>query len=221
MPQTFLDRLQAAYPAETYVNTLRAIREGIATADDALKGVPFLASPVGKDIRGLVRRAGVFSRFHDLCKLGDLPFRAEFSKMPRGTWHWLDIWSGDAHGHIVRTEDADVFPEDTPNRQDQRAVNTGDLFDKKENVINLQQPKLYTWLCYKAFADQSLAHVIWQAPSAKRDGKEDEWLARINLLKVVAMIKPEETNNRAVVDPKTKLRLRDDIAASLKKDETQ
>jgi hypothetical protein len=205
----FLKRLQLAYPPETYANTLRAVREGIASADDAIKGVRMLDNPIGRDYRGLIRRAGIFHRFYDMCKAGDLPFAAEFSPMPRGAWHWLDIWSGDVHSHIVRTEEPDAFPVDTPNRQDQRATNMRDLFES-ERVVSLTPIKLYVWLCYKATPNGALAHALWQAPSAKIDGKEDEWLARANLLNTSVVRKSEDLTHPAKVDPKTLMELKHD-----------
>jgi hypothetical protein len=163
---TFLERLERAYPIDTYANTLRALREGIAVADDTIKGIPILNGGVGDDYRGLMRRAGIFHRIANMCKVGDLPFRAEITPMPRGTWHWLDIWSGDVHGHVVRTEEPAAFPEDTPNRQDARARNMRDLFDAKR-VVRIRSLKLYSWLCYRATPDGALSHALWQAPSAK------------------------------------------------------
>ncbi len=213
---TFLERLQYAYPVETYANTILALREGIASADDAIKGIPLLANDVGEDYRGLIRRAGIFHRILAMCKAGDLPFRAELSPMPRGTWHWLDIWSGDVHGHVVRTEEPDAFPEDTPNRQDQRAHNTRDLFEN-ERVVRLESLKLYSWLCYRATPAGALSHILWQAPSAKQDGKADEWLARINLLNIAVMKKSEDEQRAARVDPKTKMKLRDQAHELVKK----
>ncbi len=55
---TFQERLENAYPSETYGNTLRALREGIASADDTIRGTPIFASKVGDNYRGLIRRAG-------------------------------------------------------------------------------------------------------------------------------------------------------------------
>ena len=118
--QTFQLRLDTAFPYDTYANTLRALREGIAAGDDVIKGTPMFSSEVGEDMRGLIRRAGILMRFEEMCKAGDLPFKCALTPMPRGTWHWLDIYSGDCHGHIVRTEDPTKFPKDTPNRQDAR-----------------------------------------------------------------------------------------------------
>jgi hypothetical protein len=132
---TFQQRLESAYRYETYANTLRALREGIASADDTIVGIPMLATEVGDDYRGLIRRAGILHRFQEMCKAGDLPFECELTPMPRGTWHWLDIYSGDTHGHIVRTEDPSAFPEDTPNRQDARASNIPSLFETEDERV--------------------------------------------------------------------------------------
>jgi hypothetical protein len=197
---TFLERLQRAYPFDTYTNTLRALREGIAIADDTVKGIPILKGGVGDDYR----------------EVGDLPFKAEVTPMPRGTWHWLDIWSGDVHSHVVRTEEPSAFPEDTPNRQDARARNMRDLFEDKR-VVRLKSLKLYSWLCYRATPDGALSHALWQAPSAKVDGKPDEWLARINLLTAVVEKKTEDPQRPAKVDPKTKMKLRDEVQAIINK----
>jgi len=216
---TFPERLQRAYPYETYSNTLRALRDGISIADDAIKGLPMLASEVGDDYRGLMRRAGILHRFAEMCKAGDLPFRCALTPMPRGTWHWLDIYSGDTHAHIVRTEEPDAFPEDTPNRQDARASNTTDLFETEdERIVRLSPPKLYTWLCYRAAPDGRLSHALWQAPSAN----SDEWLARLNLLVVTIEKKSEDPRRPAAVDPRSKMKLRDEVQALIeqkKKDE--
>src|SRR6185437_14240661 len=127
---------------------------------------------------------------------------------PRGTWHWLDIWSGDVHGHIVRTEDPVAFPEDTPNRQDARASNMPDLFETADQrIVRLTPPQLYTWLCYRASPAGQVSHALWQAPS----GNADEWLARINLFNVTVLKKTEDATRPAKVDPKTKMKLRDDV----------
>jgi hypothetical protein len=182
---TFQQRLESAYPSETYANTLRALREGIASADDTIRG--------------------------------DLPFQCSLSLMPRGTWHWLDIYSGDTHGHIVRTEDPAAFPEDTPNRQDARASNVPDLFETEhERIIRLSPPKLYTWLCYRASPAGQLSHALWQAPSANAD----EWLARINLM-MAAVPKSDDVKRPGKVDPKTKMKLRDHVQQLIDKNKNK
>jgi hypothetical protein len=205
---SFQERLESAYPYETYANTLRALREGIASADDTIQGIPMFASEVGEDYRGLIRRAGILHRFQEMCKGGDLPFKCNLTPMPRGTWHWLDITSGDTNAHVVRTEDPVAFPEDTPNRQDARASNMPDLFESEdERVIRLAPPKLYVWLCYRGSPDGRLSHALWQAPSANAD----DWLARINLFNVTVPKKSEDMTRSAKPDPKTKMKLRDDV----------
>ncbi|HZL40047.1 MAG TPA: hypothetical protein VFC45_07175 [Pseudolabrys sp.] len=212
MPKTksFQQRLESAYPYETYANTLRALREGVAAGDDVIKGTPMFSTEVGDDYRGLIRRAGILQRFAEMCKAGDLSFKCALTPMPRGTWHWLDIFSGDCHGHIVRTEDPMKFPEDTPNRQDARASNMPNLFEtEEERIIRLSPPKLYTWLTYRAAPDGRLSHALWQAPSANTD----EWLARINLMAVTVMKKSDDATRPAKVDPKSKMKLRDNVVA--------
>jgi len=212
--QTFQQRLDAAFPYDTYANTLRALREGIAAGDDVIKGTLMFSSEVGDDMRGLIRRAGILMRFEEMCKAGDLPFKCLLTPMPRGTWHWLDIYSGDCHGHIVRTEDPTKFPEDTPNRQDARASNTPGLFESaEERIVRLAPAKLYTWLTYRAAPDGRLSHALWQAPSANAD----EWLARINLTAVVVQEKSEDTKRPAKVDPKSKMKLKDDVVSMIEK----
>jgi hypothetical protein len=204
----FQQRLESAYPSETYANTLRALREGIASADDTMRGIPMLTSVVGEDYRGLIRRAGIIHRFAEMCKAGDLPFQCSLSPMPRGTWHWLDIYSGETHGHIVRTEDPTAFPEDTPNRQDARASNMPDLFEtEEERIIRLSPPKLYTWLCYRPTPDGQLFHALWQAPSANAN----DWLARINLMAAPMPKKSDDPKRPGKVDPKTKMKLREGV----------
>ena len=84
------------------------------------------------------------------------------------------------------------------------------LFETEdERVIRLAPPKLYTWLCYRAAPDGRLSHALWQAPSANAD----EWLARLNLLAVVLPEKKAEDVPPwpAKPDPKTKMKLRDDV----------
>lgn len=205
------DALLKAFPAETYANTLRALREGIASADDAIKGVPLLDNAVGRDYRGLIRRAGIIHRMHAMCVAGDLPFSGDVAPMPRGSWHWLNIRSGNITAHIVRTKAPDEFPDDTPNRQDQRAVNQGDLFDDPK-IVRLESTRLYAWLCYKATPNGALAHACWGIPAAKVDGKEDHWLARINLMIAAMPPKYPELDRPTKVDPTTKMKLRDDLS---------
>lgn len=211
---SFQQRLETAFPYDTYANTLRALREGIAAGDDVIKGTRMFSSEIGDDMRGLIRRAGILMRFEEMCSTGDLPFKCTLSQMPRGTWHWLDILNGDCHAHIVRTSDPSKFPEDTPNRQDARASNTRDLFETEvDRIVRLAPPKLYTWLTYRAAPDGKLSHALWQAPSANAD----EWLARINLMAVVVQKKSDDVKRPAKIDPKSKMKLKDNVVSMIEK----
>ena len=118
----FSGRLVTAFPPKTYANTVRGLREGIAVGDEAIKGIPIFDTPVGRDLRGLVRRAGVLHRIQQMCRTGDLPFQCQMLPMPKGSWHWLELISAGVIAHPVRTEDHVAFPENTPNRQDQRRM---------------------------------------------------------------------------------------------------
>jgi len=94
------------------------------------------------------------------------------------------------------------------NRQDARASNMPDLFETEdERIIRLSPPKLYTWLCYRAGPAGQLSHALWQAPSADAN----EWLARINLMVAAVPKKSDDTKRSGKVDPKTKMKLRDDV----------
>ena len=137
--------------------------------------------------------------------------------MPRGSWHWLDLLSDNVLAHVVRTKEADAFPEDTPNCQDRREINQGDLF-KDDKIIEMPNRRLYAWLCYGATRNGALSHVCWGMPSAKQEGKEDAWLARINLMLVTLPKRSEDDIGRpGKVDPKTWMRLRDQVNTQVPK----
>lgn len=214
--------LQTAFPDNTFGDTARAIREGIALGDDTINGIPLLNTPVGKDIRGLIRRAAVMHRIHQLCEIGDLPFEAEFTPMPIGSWHWLEIRSGLCRGYLVRTKDKYAFPDDTPNQQDKRHSNQIDLFDDPKIVPMPHANTVNTWLCYGANKKGATTHAIWGVPS----GDEAEtWLARRDILNVsrAAIHVPKETK-RPKVDPRNAMKFRDEIQEAIEarqRDEAQ
>jgi hypothetical protein len=54
-------------------------------------------------------------------------------------------------------------------------------------------------------------------PSAKRDDKPDEWLARVNLMNVAVPRKTEHVDRPTKPDPKTRMRLRDEAEKLSKK----
>lgn len=170
----YTEILDAAFPSHTYGNTIRAIREGVAAGDEAIKGIPLLATPVGKNLRGFVRRAGVMNRLHELCEARELPFVAEFMHMPIGSWHWLEIRSGACHGYLIRTSESAEFPKDTPTQQDKRHTNQPDLFADPK-VVALSQPRVLTaWLCYGATKNGATTHALWGLPSG---ADAETWLA--------------------------------------------
>src|SRR4051794_21825972 len=110
MVAEFQQRMLAAFPGATWGVLVRGMREGISLADDVIQSTPMLATLLGRDLKGHIRRVGVLYRLQQLCTSGELPFAAEASKMPIGAWHWLDIRSGNILAHVVRTEAADALP---------------------------------------------------------------------------------------------------------------
>lgn len=205
--------LDGAFPEHSYGDTVRALREGVALGDDAVKSLPFLDTPVGKDFRGLIRRAGVMFRLHQLCEAGDLPFVAEFTPMPIGSWHWLEIRSGQCRGFLVRTPDRDAFPQDTPNQQDKRHSNQIEMFDDPK-VVQLSTTKFYTaWLCYGATKNGALSHALWGLPSG---AQAETWLARKDALNAVrtTVVRPEDAE-RPKLNPRDKMKFRDEVQEAL------
>ena len=206
--------LDAAFPAATYSNTIRAIREGVAAGDEAITGIPLLATPVGRDLRGLARRAGVMNRLHELCEAGDLPFVAEFLPMPIGSWHWLELRSGICHGYLIKTGERSEFPKDTPTQQDKRATNQADLFDDPK-IVRLSEPNVLTaWLCYGATKNGATSHALWGVPSGSQ---AEIWLARRDILNAVRTSLPAAAQTKPAVDPRSVIKLRDGVIDKLGK----
>jgi hypothetical protein len=111
--------------------------------------------------------------------------------------------------HPVRTEEPDKFPEDTPNRQDQRLRNQGDLFKPVSNVDEIKY--LYAWLYYKCTNNGALAHIGWGMPAAA----EDEWLARINLMNSPSSL--IEPSKPVQLDPKSVMSFKETVADNVTK----
>lgn len=208
------DRLNAAFPAITDAEVLRAVQQGIIMADGVVENEAFLRGPIGRDVRGYLRRAGILSRLNAACMAGDLPFDSVISQMPRGPFHWLEMRSEGIAAHVCRTESAGAFPEDTPTRQDERLPNPqGDLFEG--NVVSLRDAaakanKLFAWLSFGAPEGAKLGHLCWAMPS--HDGKS--WLAHTNILYRLAAanidVEPEAPAERA------QIKFKEEIAESLK-----
>lgn len=206
----FQSRLEAAFMPSADGETIRGVSEGILLGDDLIENTPILRHAGGRDLRGLIRRAGIMFRLHDLCERGDLPFTAKIMPMPHGSWHWLELRSDNFKAHICRSDGPYDFPEETLSRQDSRLVNQGDMF--AENVVPISEvvgriPELYTWLTYSAEKAGSLKHLCWAMPPV--DG--GSWLAHINVLtraeQIVSNVAPAVEEPAKVI----KLKFRDHI----------
>jgi hypothetical protein len=210
----FQARLDAAFPASTDQNVARGVREGIVLADDWLKGQPFLRGPLGRDIRGHVRRCGILFRVHEMAEAGDLPFASTVLPMPRGNWHWVELQSSGIKSHICRSESPAAFPEDTPTRQDERLVNQFH-FDFMPKPVETDLDAMFAWLTYGIAFDGSLGHLCWAMPASTGD----TWLARTNIL--VRLAETEREANPETASKSLKLKFKDHIEDALNKDSEQ
>lgn len=220
MSEEFRAKLIAAFPETTWPTLTRGIREAIKVADSVRRSTPFLSTLVGRDLRGLSRRAAVMWRVQLLCKSGELPFKAEEIQNTNGTSHLLSIRSQNIELHIVRTDEADAFPVDAPIRQDARASNSGDLFeDRKLLPLHkvLDSVPLYGWLAWGATGRGEITHLCLGMP----EYRQDQWLALVNVLKHVSALekttKPTEAAASAP-NPALLLKFREEIARSLEKE---
>lgn len=210
------ERLELAFPGSADVQLVRAVQQGILLSDGVLESEQWLRGPLGRDIRGHLRRAGILSRVHAACDAGDLPFIASLAHMPRGPFHWIELSSGGFKAHICRSESPGAFPEDTPTRQDERLTNQRSLF---ENVVPLREAaqavaELFAWLTFGVADDGQLGHLCWAMP----DHKGEAWLAHSNVLYRLALaqvhVEPEAPTERV------KIRFKEEIAESLKAPES-
>lgn len=205
----FQERLEACFPAATDVETVRAVQQGILLADAVIENELWLRGPLGRDIRGHLRRAGILARMHEACKTGDLPFTSSLEHMPRGPFHWVELSSGEFKAHVVRTDSPGMFPEETPTRQDERLTNQPSLFD---NVVSIREVAgVFAWLTFGAPVEGRVAHLCWAMPAA--DGKA--WLAHANILHRLAVAQVEVKVE--IPSERVKLRFKDQIAESLEK----
>lgn len=210
----FQTRLDAAFPASSDETVTRGAREGICLADDWLSGHPFLAGPLGRDIRGHVRRCGILFRIHEMAQAGDLPFASKLLPMPRGNWHWVELQSAGIKSHICRSESPTAYPEDTPTRQDERLVNQFD-FEFMPKPVAADPQAMFAWLTYGIAFDGTLGHLCWAMPTSAGDA----WLARTNVLVRLADA-AREANPETATKP-LKLKFKDHIEEALNKDRNQ
>jgi len=213
----FQEALRRAFPETTWPAMVRGLREGIGLADDVFKNTPMLNTPIGRDLRGHLRRVGVLYRFQQLCKLGDLPFKAQESAMPIGVWHWLDIRSGLFLAHVVRTECAGALPAETANRQAQCVKNQYDLFldrriPKVADII-AKLKELYSFLTFGADAKGVLTHVSIGMPSSDNS----DWLAYANLLRQRDVGREAPSPAPKSPSPKDQMRFRNHVEEVVKK----
>src|SRR5580700_7287717 len=120
MSDEYRNLLVQAFPETTWPTLIRGIREAIKIADGVRLSTPFLTTLVGRDLRGLMRRAALMWRIQMLCKTKELPFDANEITNPytNGTSHLLVVRSNSIELHIVRTEEPSAFPVDAQIRQD-------------------------------------------------------------------------------------------------------
>lgn len=217
MDKYLFNRLREAYPETADPSVLSAINVGIALADDAISGLPFLRTVIGRDIRGFLRRAGVMHAIQEFARRGDLPFEVNFEKQTRGNWHWAVLNAAGVEGHIVKTPSYDGFPQDAPTRTDKRLSNNGDLFDapKLVPIEKLVEPdsKIYAWLGYGVTHKGVVTHATWGIPAYDCD----VYLAQADIMKTAeekALTKPPSTQPTPEVKLTFKQHIQDYIDSS-------
>jgi len=210
----FQTRLDSAFPASTDETVARGVREGIVLADSWLASHAFLKGPLGRDIRGQVRRCGILFRVHEMAEAGDLPFASKLLPMPRGNWHWVELQSSGIKSHICRSESPAAFPEDTPTRQDERLVNQFD-FDFMPKPVAADPQAMFAWLTYSIAFDGTLGHLCWAMPTSAGD----VWLARTNVL--VRLADTAREANPETASKSLKLKFKDHIEDALNKESDQ
>lgn len=222
MTDSFEARLLGAYPEQTWPTLTRGVREGVRIADDVRRSTPFLSTRIGGDLRGLLRRAAIMWRLQMLCRSSELPFKADEVLNSNGSSHLLSVLSNNIELHVVRTDDADAFPEDAPIRQDKRASNSADLFDDGKIVAINQAvetvPRLYGWIAWGATARGDLTHLCLAMP----EWRQDAWLAHLNVLHRVLLQEREPKRTEvgsSAPNPALLLKFKAEIARSLEKDE--
>lgn len=173
----FQVQLDEAFPPSSDADVIRGVTEGILLADKTLDNESFLKSLVGQDLRGHLRRAGILFRLHEMAKSGDLPFQSVMSQMPRGNWHWIELRSNNFTSHLCRTDGPEMFPSDTPTRQDDRLTNQGDLFRDNAEIVPIKG--YMAWLSFGVGDSGALGHLCWGMPNAT----DDVWLARTNVIR--------------------------------------
>ncbi len=208
--------LEEAFPVSKDVGVYRAISEGVLLADGLISDTPLLNTVVGKDMRGLIRRAGIMWRLHDLSRSGDVEYEAVMAPMLRGRWHCVELRSGVFKVHICRTDEAGAFPEESMTRFTERSVNPQmELFDDPR-VLQLRRAAevddLYAYLTYSVSQRSEIAHFCWSMES--RDG--GDWVAHIDALTRVKSYQESQEKSAAEQPTKaTKVKFHDFIQEAI------
>ena len=208
------ERLRAAFPQNTDPLVYRAVREGVMLADHLLETNEILNTLIGADLRGHIRRAGVFMKLHDFCAKDDLPFSATYSKMPIGSWHFLELKSKNVTAHIHKTESSGAFPKDSPTRQIERLTNQLDLLSD-EKVVSFSDilggaGPFNAWLTLGADKKGNITHVTWKVPAKG----SDDWLASIDVIAGAAGATLTPPSPKAP-DPRDNMRFKEHIESAI------
>jgi len=223
MSEEYRNLLVSAYPESDWPTLVRGVREAITIADGVRRSTPFLMTLVGKDLRGLLRRACLMWRIQSLCKSKELPFDAQEITNTYATSHLLSIKSNKLELHIVRTDEPEAFPVEALIRQDKRAINEPDLF-RDGKLIPLHEalesvPRLYGWLMWGATARGDLTHFALGMP----EPENDKWLTYVDVLTHVVASEARTSATETEVasskpNPALMLKFRDEIARQLGQD---
>lgn len=211
MSLDFNSLLEDAFPSTTWATIIRGQREGIALADDVRRNTPFLATLLGGDLRGQIRRLGVMHRLQELCKAGELPFAASIEHMPLGTWHWLNLKSANFIAHLARTNSPGEVPEDTKNRQHYLVKNSPDLFDDRKIVpiseLVTKVGQFYAYFAFGTAPDGALTHS--RLGMAASD--EPVWLGQHDLMKARPEASAPTPDPAPKFDPRDRLKFHQHI----------
>jgi hypothetical protein len=220
MSTEFRKMLVDACPESTWATLTRGTGEPIEIADRVRRSTPFLATLIGNDQRGLLRRAAIMWRIQTLCKSKELPFEIAEIGNPytNGTSHLISIRSGKLELHVVRTDEPEAFPVEALIRQDGRASNQADFFRDGRllplHVALESIPQLYGWLMWGATRKGELTHFAIGLPEPDRD----MWLTCIDVLAHVRALeasKPGPVEKSSKPNPAMLLKFREEIARSI------
>jgi hypothetical protein len=223
MSAEFRKLLVDACPESSWATLTRGAGEGIEIADKVRRSTPFLATLVGNDQRGMLRRAAIMWRIHMLCKSKELPFEAAEIVNPytNGTSHLISVRSGKLELHIVRTDEPEAFPLEALLRKDNRTSNQADFFrDGKLLPIHVaieSMPQIYGWIMWGATKTGELTHFAIGLPEPDRD----MWLTYIDVLAHVRATEakvPGPIEKSSKPNPAMLLKFREEIARSIGQD---